>query len=97
MNSQDSNTSTAINYFKNNYLKMIAFILICLILTGILTNKYYKDNELYFSTVKIRLNGAIQWNLSDFQSPHLDILYFLENKNVKNVKKLFEAILVINV
>lgn len=86
MNSQDSNTSTAINYFKNNYLKMIAFILICLILTGILTNKYYKDNELYFSTVKIRLNGAIQWNLSDFQSPHLDILYFLENKNIKNVK-----------
>lgn len=86
MNYQDSNTLTAVKYFKNNYIKMIIFILISLILTGLLTHKYYKDNELYFSTVKIRVNGSIKWNIKDLINPHYDILYFLENRNVENIK-----------
>lgn len=86
MNSQDSNTLTAVNYFKNNYIKMIIFILVTLILTGALTHKHYKDNELYFSTVKIRTNGSIRWNIADFDHPHLDILYMFENNNFKNVR-----------
>ena len=86
MNSQDSNTLTAVNYFKNNYIKMIVFILVTIILTGVLTHKHYKDNELYFSIVKIRTNGSIMWNIPDFHAPHLDILYMIENNNIKNVK-----------
>lgn len=86
MNSQHSNTLTAINYFKNNYIKMIIFILVTLILTGILTHKYYKNNELYFSTVKIRINESIRWSLPNFDHPHLDILYMFENNNFKNIK-----------
>ena len=86
MNYQDSNTLTAVKYFKNNYIKMIIFILISLILTGLLTHKYYKDNELYFSTVKIRVNDSIKWNIKGLSSPHYDILYFLENRNIENMK-----------
>ena len=86
MSELDSNTSTAIKYFKNNYLKMIAFILFSIILTGLFTHKYYKDNELYYSTFKIRVNGAVEWGLRDFNLPHLDILYYLENEKIENVR-----------
>ncbi len=86
MNSEDSNTSTAVNYFKNNYIKMIVFILVTLFVTGVFTHKYYKNNNLYFSAVKIRTNGSILWNIADFNHPHLDILYTFENSNYKNIK-----------
>lgn len=86
MDIKDSNTLTAIKYFKKNYMIMIFFILISLIITGTITHKYYKDNELYFSNIKIRTNGSIKWNIPDFDHPHIDILYFFENKSVDNIK-----------
>ena len=43
MNSEDSNTLTVINYFKNNYIKMIVFISVTLFLTSVLSHKYYKE------------------------------------------------------
>lgn len=86
MNSQDTNTSAAVKYFKNNYIKMIIFILISLICTGLLSHKYYKDNELYFSKVIIRINESYKWNLENSASPVYDVLYFLENKNIKNIR-----------
>lgn len=86
MNSQDTNTSAAVKYFKNNYIKMIIFILISLICTGLLSHKYYKDNELYFSKVIIRINEGYKWNLENSVNPVYDVLYFLENKNVKNMR-----------
>ena len=76
MNSQESNTLTVIKYFKNNYIKMIIFILLSLILTGSLTHKYYKDNELYFSKVIIRFNRSFDWSIDNSNAPHYDVLYF---------------------
>ena len=86
MNSQDTNTSAAVKYFKNNYIKMIIFILISLICTGLLSHKYYKDNELYFSKVIIRINESYKWNLENSVNPVYDVLYFLKNKNIKNMR-----------
>jgi len=86
MNSKDSNTLTVVNYFKNNYIKMIIFILVTLFLTGVLSHKYYKDNDQYYSYVKIRVNGSAKWSLGDFKNPHLDILYFLENTDLEEVR-----------
>jgi len=86
MNSQDSNTSTAVKYFKNNYIKMIVFILISLILTGSLTYKYSKEKALYYSMMKIRVNEAIKWNVKNVNNAIYDVLYFLENRNVKNIR-----------
>ena len=86
MNSEDSNTLTVINYFKNNYIKMIVFISVTLFLTSVLSHKYYKDNDQYSSSVKIRVNGSAKWNLGDFTNPHLDVLYFLEKTDFKDVK-----------
>ena len=86
MNSQESNTLTVIKYFKNNYIKMIIFILLSLILTGSLTHKYYKDNELYFSKVIIRFNESFDWSIDNSNAPHYDVLYFLENENIENIR-----------
>ena len=85
MNSQESNTLTVIKYFKNNYIKMIIFILLSLILTGSLTHKYYKDNELYFSKVIIRFNESFE-GIDNYETPHYDVLYFLENENIENIR-----------
>ena len=85
MNSQETNTLTVIKYFKNNYIKMIIFILLSLILTGSLTHKYYKDNELYFSKVIIRFNESFE-GIDNYETPHYDVLYFLENENIENIR-----------
>lgn len=85
MKPQDSNTITSVNYFKNNYIKMIIFILISVILTGLLTHRYYNKNELYFSFVKIRYNGSVNWDVTNLKQPHLDLLFFLEKNNINNV------------
>ncbi len=85
MNSQETNTLTVIKYFKNNYIKMIIFILLSLILTGSLTHKYYKDNELYFSKVIIRFNESFE-GIDNYENPHYDVLYFLENENIENIR-----------
>ena len=85
MNSQETNTLTVIKYFKNNYIKMIIFILLSLILTGSLTHKYYKDNELYFSKVIIRFNESFG-GIDNYETPHYDVLYFLENENIENIR-----------
>jgi hypothetical protein len=87
MNTYDSNILTTIKFFKNNIGKMLFFIITAMLITGIFSHKYYKDNQRYTSTITIRFNQAINWTVFGLvSSPHSDVLYFLENKGIENIR-----------
>jgi hypothetical protein len=81
----ETNTITAIKFFKNNAGKMVAFIIVAMLFMGIISHKYYVNNDKYTSVVTIRINEGIFWDIKIISQPHLDLLYFLENKKVKNI------------
>ena len=86
MNTYDSNILTTIKFFKNNIGKMLFFIIIVMLITGIFSHKYYKDNQQYTSTITIRFNQDINWTIVGLSSPHTDVLYFFENEGIENIR-----------
>ena len=71
----ETNTELIVNFFRNNFIKMIIFILISIILSLSFTIFYYKKNEVYYSEFKIIVNSAHS-KLGSIVHPHLDIMFF---------------------
>ena len=86
MNTYDSNILTTIKFFKNNVGKMLFFIIAAMLITGIFSHNYYKNNQRYTSTITIRFNQAINWTIVGLSSPHTDVLYFFENEGIENIR-----------
>lgn len=85
----ETNTELIVNFFRNNFIKMIIFILISIILSLSFTIFYYKKNEVYYSEFKIIVNSAHS-KLGSIVHPHLDIMFFLEKNGYKN-KRLIQS------
>ena len=85
----ESNTRLIINFFQDNYIKMIIFILISVILSLLFTFFYYKKNEVYYSEFKIIVNGSYS-SIGSIIHPHRDIMYFLESNGYKD-KRLLQS------
>ena len=60
MEKLETNSSLVTNFFRKNYVKLICFIFISLIISSILTFAYNKQKESYYSKFQIIMNGAIQ-------------------------------------
>jgi len=79
MEKLETNSSLVTNFFRKNYVKLICFIFISLIISSILTFAYNKQKESYYSKFQIIMNGAIQLSSPmNFGDVNKDFLFHLE-------------------
>lgn len=89
MEKLETNSLLIINYFKGNYIKMICFIILSLIVSLSLTYVSTKNLELYYSKFQVNFNKAMPFDQPiNLKSPHYDFIFFLEKKGFKNIKYL---------
>ena len=91
MEKLETNSSLVTNFFRKNYVKLICFIFISLIISSILTFAYNKQKESFYSKFQIIINGAIQlsspMNLGDVNKDflfHLEKNGYFKKKVVRN-------------
>ena len=84
MEKLETNSLLIINYFKGNYIKMICFIILSLIVSLSLTYVSTKNLELYYSKFQVNFNKAMPFDQPiNLKSPHYDFIFFLEKKDLK--------------
>ena len=93
MNKFENNSSLAINFFKTNYIKIIIFILVSLLISLFFTYIHLKKEEKFFSKFQIIINKGVDiaspnnyvLNLNPFIN---DVLFYLEKNGITNKKIL---------
>ena len=76
MEKLETNSLLIINYFRRNYIKMICFIILSLIVSLSLTY-VYKKLELYYSKFQVNFNRAMPFDQPiNLKSPHYDFIFF---------------------
>jgi hypothetical protein len=93
MNKFENNSSLAINFFKTNYIKIIIFILVSLLISLFFTYIHLKKEEKFFSKFQIIINNGVDiaspnnyvLNLNPFIN---DVLFYLEKNGITDKKIL---------
>ena len=89
----ENNSSLAINFFKTNYIKIIIFILVSLLISLFFTYLHLKKEEKFFSKFQIIINKGIEFasanNYVVNTNPFInDILFHLEKNGITDKKVL---------
>ena len=90
MEKVETNSSLIINFFKKNYIKMIAFIVASIVISLFLSIEKNKKAEFFYSKFQVIFNKSVyilgkKQLISHFD---LDFIYFLEKKGIRNSKLL---------
>lgn len=89
MDKLESNSALIVNFFKQNYIKIIFFILIAILINLFLTFQYNKKNSVFYSKFKIIFNQAVNITSPiNLMNPIKDFLFYLEKKGALNKKVL---------
>ena len=85
----ESNSLLIINFFKKNYIKMIAFILLSISISLILSYEYNKKVGSFYSKFQIIFNGAVDIETPlNLIIPYKDFLFYMEKNGYRDKKVL---------
>lgn len=88
MEKYETNSSLIINFFKKNYIKMIVFVMVSIIISISLTISNNKKLDLLYSNFTVIFNdkGYAAYALKKLGNLHYDFIYFLEKRGLRNNK-----------